>query len=82
MAASEQISPAGGAPHISPVLTADIDSLRASCAALSQEAALRRMHALVDSLNHHNHLYHVVGAPEIDDRTYDLLYRELEGSSK
>ena len=78
MAASERIAPAGGAPHIVSALTADLDSLMASCAALSPEAALLRMHALVDSLNHHNHLYHVVGTPEIDDRTYDLLYRELE----
>ena len=37
-----------------------------------------RIDALVDELNHHNHLYHVLDAAEIDDRQYDLLFRELE----
>ena len=36
-----------------------------------------RIDVLVDQLNHHNHLYHVLDAPEIDDRQYDLLFREL-----
>ncbi|MFZ5481504.1 MAG: NAD-dependent DNA ligase LigA [Myxococcota bacterium] len=33
---------------------------------------------LVDELNRHNRLYHVVNAPEITDWEYDQLYRELE----
>ena len=40
--------------------------------------AEQRLAQLVPELNRHNRLYHSVGAPEIDDRTYDLLYRELE----
>ena len=39
--------------------------------------ARTRMDELVDELNRHNHLYHVLDAAEIDDRAYDLLFREL-----
>jgi DNA ligase (NAD+) len=38
----------------------------------------RRIDGLVDELNRHNHLYHVLDAAEIDDRDYDLLFHELE----
>jgi DNA ligase (NAD+) len=41
------------------------------------EAARVRMDELVDELNRHNHLYHVLDAAEIDDRAYDLLFNEL-----
>lgn len=37
-----------------------------------------RMNRLVDELNRHNRLYHVLDAAEIEDRDYDLLFRELE----
>jgi len=37
-----------------------------------------RIDGLVDDLNRHNHLYHVLDAAEIDDRDYDLLFRQLE----
>lgn len=37
-----------------------------------------RLSKLISELNRHNHLYHVLDAPQIDDRSYDLLYRELE----
>jgi DNA ligase (NAD+) len=37
-----------------------------------------RIDGLVDELNRHNHLYHVLDAAEIEDRDYDLLFRELE----
>jgi DNA ligase (NAD+) len=47
-------------------------------AALCREDAEARITALVPYLNHHSALYHTADAPEIDDRTYDLLYRELE----
>lgn len=46
--------------------------------ALSDDEAAVRMTALVDELNHHNRLYHELDAPEIDDRSYDLLFRELQ----
>ncbi len=46
--------------------------------ALDEAAAAARVATLVPELLRHNHLYHVVGAAEIDDRSYDLLYRELE----
>ena len=39
--------------------------------------ARTRMDELVDELNRHNHLYHVLDAAEIDDRAYDLLFKEL-----
>jgi DNA ligase (NAD+) len=37
----------------------------------------RRYEQLVSELNEHNHRYHVLDAPIIDDNAYDLLYREL-----
>ena len=37
----------------------------------------RRYEQLVSELNDHNHRYHVLDAPIIDDNAYDLLYREL-----
>ena len=78
MAASQRSLFDGSAPQITADLTMDLDALSARWTALPPDAALARVPVLVDALNHHNHLYHVVGAPEIDDRTYDLLYRELE----
>lgn len=40
--------------------------------------AVARVAWLVPELNRHGRLYHVDAAPEIDDRTYDLLYAELK----
>lgn len=37
-----------------------------------------RIDWLVAELNRHNRLYHELSAPEIPDRDYDLLFRELE----
>ncbi|MGB0637877.1 MAG: NAD-dependent DNA ligase LigA [Myxococcota bacterium] len=45
---------------------------------ITEAQAQLRLDELVVELNHHNHLYHVLDSAEIDDRTYDLLFRELE----
>ncbi|WP_373531082.1 NAD-dependent DNA ligase LigA [Vampirovibrio sp.] len=37
----------------------------------------QQMQSLRDQINRHNYLYHVLDQPEIDDPTYDRLYREL-----
>ena len=42
------------------------------------DAAAARVDWLVPELNRHSVLYHTLGKPEIDDRAYDLMYRELE----
>ncbi|MEX2528222.1 MAG: NAD-dependent DNA ligase LigA [Gemmatimonadota bacterium] len=39
---------------------------------------LARLEELRAELRRHDHLYHVVGAPEISDGAYDALYRELQ----
>ena len=54
------------------------EALRARVDAMPADEAARRIAALVPALIHHNALYHQHAAPEIDDRSYDLLYRELE----
>ena len=59
-------------------LSTDLEARTASWQALDEPAAAARIDQLVVELNRHNHLYHVVGKAEIDDRDYDLLYRELE----
>ena len=43
-----------------------------------KQAAARRAAALREQLNHHNHLYYVLDAPEIPDAEYDKLFRELQ----
>ncbi len=45
---------------------------------LDLPAAQARLAWLVPELIRHNRLYHEEGAAEIEDRDYDLLYRELE----
>ncbi|MGB9428676.1 MAG: NAD-dependent DNA ligase LigA [Gammaproteobacteria bacterium] len=44
----------------------------------SHRDAERRMRALREELNRHNHLYYVLDAPEIPDSAYDGLLRELQ----
>jgi len=56
----------------------DPSSIEHRVLALDLQAASARAAELVADLNRHNYLYHVVGKAEIEDRTYDLLYRELE----
>lgn len=46
--------------------------------ALSETEAAERASTLVAELNHHSWLYHVKAEPILEDRDYDLLYRELE----
>ena len=38
----------------------------------------RRATELRDELNRHNHAYHVLDTPEIEDAVYDALFRELQ----
>jgi DNA ligase (NAD+) len=40
-------------------------------------SAEKRAEELRKELQHHDHLYYVLAAPEISDRDYDRLYREL-----
>jgi len=44
---------------------------------VSQTAA-RKIESLRRQIERHDHLYHVVGEPEISDREYDRLMRELQ----
>lgn len=55
-----------------------LEQRRARWEAYGEAEAGARIDELVHELNRHNHLYHVLNRPEIDDREYDLLYRELE----
>lgn len=57
---------------------ADLRVRRARWLALNGAAAEARIETLTAELNRHSALYHRDGAPEISDREYDLLYRELE----
>jgi DNA ligase (NAD+) len=56
----------------------DPREIHARVEALTIEQARERLAQLVPELNRHNRLYHTEGRAEIDDRSYDLMYRELE----
>lgn len=56
----------------------DLALVQAKIAQLTADQRRARADELVEVLNRHGHLYHVLGAPEIDDRSYDLLFRELD----
>ncbi|MEQ1502780.1 MAG: NAD-dependent DNA ligase LigA [Myxococcota bacterium] len=56
----------------------DPGALTTRVAELDEAQARARLGQLVDELNHHARQYYELDAPQIDDRTYDLLYRELE----
>lgn len=58
-------------------VAADLASRRAAWRALDRGGAAARVSVLAAELRRHNHLYHSEGKPEIDDREYDLLFREL-----
>ena len=53
-------------------------NIRDKVETMSPDAAKDRIAFLVPELRRHNWLYHIKGEAEIDDRQYDLLYRELE----
>lgn len=55
-----------------------LEQRRARCESYDEAGARDRIGWLVRELNRHSHLYHVLNRPELDDREYDLLYRELE----
>lgn len=42
------------------------------------EKKRQEMQALVNNLNHHSYLYHVLDSPQIPDSEYDRLFRELK----
>ena len=42
------------------------------------QAALRKIESLRRAIERHDHLYYVAGEPEITDRDYDALMRELQ----
>jgi DNA ligase (NAD+) len=42
----------------------------------------KKIEALREQLRHHEHLYHVLDAPEISDAEYDAMMRELEALEK
>lgn len=56
---------------ISNALTSNIGS------SLPMSSPQEQIQSLRDQVNRHNHLYHVLDCPEIDDATYDQLYRQL-----
>jgi DNA ligase (NAD+) len=56
----------------------DAAAVTARVRSYDADAARARVAELVPELNRHSRLYHTGDTPEIDDRTYDLLYRELE----
>ncbi len=47
-----------------------------------QESPRARVDSIREQLRHHEYLYYVLDAPEIDDLTYDALMRELQGLEK
>jgi len=60
------------------LVAGDVDGLAERWEAMDRPTAEARIAVLVPELNRHNRLYHELGAAEIDDRAYDLLFRELE----
>ena len=45
---------------------------------MTKSEAQKRIGQLRQELNRHNHLYYVLAQPEISDRDYDRLYKELQ----
>lgn len=58
-------------------VAADVAERRARWRGLGRAEAASRIPVLSEEIRHHNHLYHTLGTPRIDDREFDLLFREL-----
>ncbi len=56
----------------------DAETIRAHAHGLSEQAAIERVAWLIPELLRHSRLYHELDAAEIDDRSYDLLFHELD----
>ena len=56
---------------------ADLAARRSGWLSMDRGTAGERVAELSSELRRHNRLYHTLGTPEIDDREYDLLFREL-----
>lgn len=59
------------------MFASDVQEVMKRVESLDEAGASARIGVLVPELNRHNRLYHEQNAAEIDDRAYDLLYREL-----
>ena len=46
---------------------------------MSETAVVSKIEKLREELRHHEHLYYVLDAPEINDAEYDALMNELKG---
>lgn len=45
---------------------------------MTKSEAQKRIGKLRQDIQHHNHLYYVLAQPEVSDRDYDRLYKELQ----
>jgi DNA ligase (NAD+) len=45
---------------------------------MDRQSAVERIGKLREQIRHHDHLYHVLDAPELPDAEYDVLFRELQ----
>lgn len=49
---------------------------------MTHDQAKKRIEELSEQLHRHNHLYYVANAPEISDKEFDILLKELEALEK
>jgi len=47
-----------------------------------EEKIKKRIDSLISEINNHNHAYYVLDDPELSDKEYDSLFRELENIEK
>ena len=45
---------------------------------MNREQAKKEITSLREKINYHMHRYHVLDAPEIDDYTYDMMFKQLK----
>lgn len=72
------VSPPHRDPERDPARDPEIRRIEQDVEAMEPGEARERMADLVSEVGRHARLYHECDAPEITDREYDLLYRELE----